>query len=160
MKNKFYLLFFLLTFAVLGFTRDFLFVNINNHLYNLFYQRQTHSLPNSLLFLTSYTYKTIYFGKYFLTLFYFTGYFLVTYFSVKLICGNKKFNRFVFYIYGVLFFIAILFMAYNYIFNHKFDGDEYTVSRWVMGIAQSPLVAFFMIASYKLYLKFNADKII
>ena len=38
-------------------------------------------------------------------------------------------------------------MTYNYLINNQLDGEEYTFSRWLLGIAQSPLVAFFMIAS-------------
>jgi hypothetical protein len=49
-------------------------------------------------------------------------------------------------------------MLYNYFVNEKFDGDEYTFSRWLMGIAQSPLVAFFMLASSKLYNKFQTEQ--
>jgi hypothetical protein len=46
-------------------------------------------------------------------------------------------------------------MTYNYLINNQFNGDEYTFSRWLMGIAQSPLVAFYIIASSTLYNKFQ-----
>jgi hypothetical protein len=49
-------------------------------------------------------------------------------------------------------------MMYNYFINQQLDGDEYTFSRWLMGIAQSPLVAFFTIASSTLYNKFQTEK--
>jgi len=44
-------------------------------------------------------------------------------------------------------------MVYNYTINKQLDGDEYLFSRWLLGIAQSPLVAFFIIASAALYKK-------
>jgi general stress protein CsbA len=81
------------------------------------------------------------------------AYFIVTYFVVKIICVDKKYTRWIIYIYGLLLLLSGISMTYNYIFNSNLDGDEYTLSRWLMGIAQSPLVAFFMIAANKLYEK-------
>lgn len=49
-------------------------------------------------------------------------------------------------------------MLYNYLINNQLGGDEYSFSRWLMGIAQSPLVAFFIIASGKLYNKFQTEQ--
>jgi hypothetical protein len=49
-------------------------------------------------------------------------------------------------------------MAYNYVINNQLNGDEFAFSRWLMGIAQSPLVAFFIIASSKLYNKFQTEQ--
>ena len=64
----------------------------------------------------------------------------------------------VIYIYVLLLVLSGISMAYNYLINNQLAGDEYTFSRWLMGIAESPLVAFFMIASSKLYNKFQTDK--
>ena len=158
MGNALKYLLFIVLFALLGFTREFIFVNINSHLYNLYYQRQEHTLPYSMLFLLNYDYKTIYFSKYGLTVAYFLGYLMTSYFSVKIICNTKSFSRWIIYIYALLILCSSIIMLYNYLFNHQYNGEEYTLSRWIMGIAQSPLVAFFMIASHTLYNKFNIDK--
>lgn len=61
------------------------------------------------------------------------------------------------YIYAILLALAGISMGYNYFVNSQLGGDEYTFSRWLMGIAQSPLVAFFIIASGKLYNKFQTE---
>ena len=95
----------------------------------------------------------MYYGKYFLTIFYFLAYFAVTYFAVKIICVDKQFTRWIIYIYSLLLILSSIIMAYNYFINNQLDGDEYTLSRWLMGIAQSPLVTFFMIAASNLYNK-------
>lgn len=147
----------MLLFAVLGFTREFIFVNINNQLFALYYNHPNLHLPNSLIFLTKLSYSTMYYGKYFLTVLYFLLYFLVTIYAIKIICGNKQFTRWIFYIYTLLLILASITMAYNYIVNNQLDGDEYTFSRWLMGIAQSPLVAFFMIAANSLYNKIQTQ---
>lgn len=62
------------------------------------------------------------------------------------------------YIYALLLVLSGIAMGYNYIFNNQLSGNEYTFSRWLMGIAQSPLVAFFIIASGKLYNKFQTEQ--
>lgn len=153
MKSGFKYLIFIALFAILGFSREFLFVNINNQLYAIYYGHPNLHLPQSLSFLMKLDYSTMYYGKYVLTVLYFFLYFVTTYFAVKLICDTKKFTRWIIYIYSLLLILSSIMMAYNYIFNNQLDGDEYTLSRWLMGIAQSPLVAFFMIATSSLYKK-------
>ena len=145
-------------FAILGFSREFMFVNINNQLFTLYYKNVDYRLPNSLLIFKSLDYTTLYYLKYFLTIFYFLLYFLTTFLAVKSICLNKKNAYWIIYIYALLLVLSGISMAYNYIINNQLGGDEYTISRWLMGIAQSPLVAFFMIASSKLFNKFQTKQ--
>ena len=155
--NLKYLLFFSI-FAILGFSREFLFVNINNQLYSLYYKNSEYILPNSLSFLNNIEYTTLYYLKYPLTVLYFLAYFFTSFFSVKFICLHKRNSIWVIYIYVLLLVLSGISMTYNYFINNQLAGNEYTFSRWLMGIAQSPLVAFFMIASSKLYNKFQTDK--
>lgn len=77
---------------------------------------------------------------------------------MKFISLNKKNAIWVIYIYALLLVLSGISMGYNYIINNQLGGDEYTFSRWMMGIAQSPLVAFFIIASGKLYIKFQTEE--
>ena len=48
MKINLKYLVFIAIFAVLGFSREFLFVNINNQLFTLYYKNVGYTLPNSL----------------------------------------------------------------------------------------------------------------
>ena len=52
-----------------------------------------------------------------------------------------------------MFALAGLSMIYGYFINGRLQDDEYTVSRWLMGIAQSPIICLILIASEKLYNK-------
>jgi hypothetical protein len=157
MKKAFNYGLYLLIFAVLGFSREFLFVNMNNQLYKLYYGNSKVPLPASIRFIEVFDYTTLYYLKYPLTLAYFIAYFLSSYFAVKTVCGDKKFSKWIIYIYALLLILSCISMAYNYIINNQLNGNEYTFSRWLMGIAQSPLVAFFVIASGTLYQKFKTD---
>jgi len=46
-------------------------------------------------------------------------------------------------------------MLWAYFIKVKLDTDEYSLSRWLMGIAQSPLPALFFIATAKLNKNLN-----
>ncbi len=153
MKPAFKYTHFILIFAFLGFSREFLFVNINNRLYKLYYGHSNLPLPDSLYFIQSLSYTTLYYSKFTLTILFYLAYFFVSFLAVKQITGNKKFTLYIIYIYALLLILASLTMIYNYTVNKQLDGDEYTFSRWLLGIAQSPLVAFFIIASAALYQK-------
>jgi hypothetical protein len=149
---------FIVIFAILGFSREFLFVNINNQLFKLYYHNEDIHIPSSLNFITHFDYSTLYYLKYPLTASYFTAYFFTTYLAIKYICFDKKISKWVIYIFALLLVLSSSSMAYNYFINNQLNGDEYTFSRWLMGIAQSPLVAFFIIASSKLYNKFQTEQ--
>ena len=155
MKINLKYLVFIAIFAVLGFSREFLFVNINNQLFTLYYKNVGYTLPNSLGLFNDLDYATLYYLKYPLTVLYFLAYFLTSFFAIKLICLHKKNALWVVYIYALLLVLSGISMTYNYLINNQFGGDGYAFSRWLMGIAQSPLVTFFIIASSKLYTKFQ-----
>jgi hypothetical protein len=158
LKTSLKYLFFISVFAFLGFSREFIFVNLNSQLYSLFYKRNDFVLPNSLSYFNQFDYSTLYFIKYPLTILYFLAYFFASYFTIKQLSGHKKIAQSIIYIYLILLALASISMLYNYVINSKFDGDEYTISRWLMGIAQSPLVAFFVLASSKLHHKFQTEQ--
>ncbi len=145
-------------FAFLGFTKEFLFVNINNQLYKIYYKNNDIVISKSLTILSKYNYETLYYIKYPLTILFFTVYFMASFYSVKIICGNKKITTWIVYIYSLLFTLSSITMLYNYIINNQLSGEEYTFSRWLMGIAESPLIAFFVISASSLYSKFNIEK--
>lgn len=158
MKNNLKYILFIAIFAILGFSREFLFVNTNNQLFKLYYHNEDIKIPVSLDFITHFEYSTLYYLKYLFTIIYFLAYFIISYLAVKLICHDKKNAKWIIYIYSILLVLSSISMAYNYLINNQLNGDEYTFSRWLMGIAQSPLVAFFIIASNKLYNKFQTEQ--
>jgi hypothetical protein len=158
LRNSIKYIFFICLFAVIGFSREFFFVNVNKQLYKLYYHDSDVIIPDSLNFITHFEYTTLYYLKFPFTIIYFLAFFFTSYFAVKLICNDKKNAKWIIYIYAILLVLSGISMAYNYLINNQLNGDEYTFSRWLMGIAQSPLVAFFMIASSKLYNKFQTEQ--
>ena len=50
----------------------------------------------------------------------------------------------------LLLTLAAITMLYGYIVNNRLQDSEYTISRWLLGIAQSPIIFLILIASQKL----------
>lgn len=152
-KIKWYLIFFLL-FAALGFLREFYFVNMNNILYIKYYQRPTFMpVPPILQPFLKLDYDRLYYLKYPATLLCALLYFIISWYTLKIITANKKVTRILLYAYAVLFILAAISMSYGYFVNNRLQDDEYTISRWLMGIVQSPIICLILLASEKLYSK-------
>jgi hypothetical protein len=151
LKNKYllFILFFLL-FGVLGLYREYFFGNYNNVMYFMYNGDTTVPVrPDFQLFL-GFSYKTLYYLKYVFTLIFFIAFFILSYLSVKVLTGDKKILKWFTYSYLLLLLLSTLLMVWTYFFRTNFESDEYSVSRWLMGIAQSPLPALFFIATAKL----------
>jgi len=151
-------IFFFVLFAILGFSREFLFVNINQYLYSLYYHFPNPYLPQSLEFIRSIDYVTLYYSKFALTIIYFFAYFFTTYYTIKTFTRQAYFLKTTIYLFVFILIISSLLTLYNYYINQNLGGQVYTLSRWFMGIAQSPLIAFFIIAASKLSFKKKADE--
>jgi hypothetical protein len=53
----------------------------------------------------------------------------------------------------VLLVVAGLSMAIGYGLSGTLKNDEYTLSRWLLGIAQSPIICLILLAAGNLYNK-------
>jgi hypothetical protein len=42
-------------------------------------------------------------------------------------------------------------MLYGYFVKQRLNHEEYTLSRWLMGVLQSPIICLILVASEKLY---------
>ncbi len=133
----------------LGFFREFLFENINSHLYYLWKGENNPNLPSSLLFLQNFEYWTLYYAKFFLIAV-FTGiYLLVSILLVSQFFREKAFrNITIAFFIGVFAFSGIIFSV-GYLLG---SGHEaYGISRKLIEFVQSPLACFFLIPAFALY---------
>lgn len=110
-------------------------------------------IPDIMLPFTNLDYATLYYSKYVSTIFWCFLFFIASFFAIRVITSNQYLVRSLFYIYAALLLIAGVLMMYGYFVNHRLQDDEYTMSRWLMGIAQSPLICLILLASEKLYQK-------
>ncbi len=159
LKNK-YLLFFLfgLVFIFFGSYREYFFISINNIMTIKYYGKPTSmAVPNSLMFIYNLDYKTIYYLKYPLTILSFLLFYGLSFWCLKSLTNDKNLLKWLTYSYLVLLLLSTISMLWAYFVKVKLQDDEYTFSRWLMGIAQSPLLVLFFLASSKLMEK--KDKI-
>lgn len=147
------IIFFLLVFGCLGYFREFFFVNLNNIMFQKYYNHTDLPIPSVMTFFNSFSYKTLYYSKYFLSLLWVTLFFLANYMALKHLTEKKILLKFLVYSYLILLSLAAVAMIYGYFINGRLQDDEYTLSRWLLGIAQSPIICLILIASEKLYPK-------
>jgi hypothetical protein len=147
------LIIFLLIFGCIGYFREFFFVNLNNIMFQKYYNHTDLPIPAVMEPFNSFSYKTLYYSKYILSLVWIAIFFVANYLAVKYLSDQKILLKFLIYSYIILLTLAALAMIYGYFVNGRLQDDEYTVSRWLLGIAQSPIICLILIASEKLYPK-------
>jgi len=146
------LLIFFLLFAVVGYFRESFFVNLNNIIYMKYYNRtSTLPVPGIMKVFERFSYDQLYYMKYPFTLLWTGAFFACNYFALKKLTSNRLLLKILIISYVLMLSMALLSMAYGYFVQNRLQDDEYTLSRWLLGIAQSPLVCLILLASEKLY---------
>ena len=159
LKNKYFIfIFFGLIFIFIGSYREYFFMMINNIMTVKYYGKPTSwPIPDSLMFIYNLDYKTIYYLKYPLTVLSFFLFYGLSYLCLKSLTNNKNLLKWLTYSYLVLLLLSTISMLWAYFVKVRLQDDEYTFSRWLMGIAQSPLLLLFFLASSKLTEKKNEE---
>lgn len=151
-------LLFLTLQAIAGFGRDSFFVQINNILYMKFYpQSERVPISSVMQVFDRLSYQDLYYLKFPLTLLWTLLYYGLNYATIRAFVTSKTVLKGLTIMYILLVALALLSVAYGFLMYNNLEKDEYTLSRWLMGIAQSPLPALLFIASATL-LKTDADE--
>lgn len=152
MKNsvKKYLLLLLILCIILflGYYRDFVFVTINAILQAKDYEAQ-YTPPASLQFLDQFPYGTLMNLKWLLTLLFSIVYLLVALVTLRVLFNKKRYNRITIGVYAVVMLISGMFMLTGYLFQGS-SAKMYEFSRYLMGMAQSPVILMILIPAFKL----------
>jgi hypothetical protein len=141
-------------FAILGYWREFFFVHINNIMFHKYHNSQPAlPIPDIMYPFTKISYNALYYSKYPYTLIWTCLFFAANYFALKKLTSTPFLIKILFFAYLIILLLAAFAMGYGYFINERFQNDEYTLSRWLLGIAQSPLICLILLASEKLYKK-------
>ena len=142
-------------FACLGYFREFLFVNINEQLRFLWYGNEESFMSEKLSFMQDWDYWTMYSLKWVLTVAFALIFMVCSAFALKAILNSFYWLELGF-IYFLLFSISgIIFIGYS-VFAVAEDG--YLISRYFMGLAQSPIPLMILIPA--IFLRKNlSDKV-
>lgn len=153
-KRIWWFIFFIVLFGVLGYFREFFFVHLNIILFEKYYHSTSEApFPEIMNVFRNFSFETLYYSKYPFTVLWVSVFFLANFFALKKLSSTIQLTKFLIYAYGVMFALVALSYIYGYFFNNGVIDDEYTLSRWLMGIAQSPIICLLLLASEKLYNK-------
>ena len=132
----------------LGYYRDFVFKSINaliqSHELNIDF-----SMPPSLSIFSNFEYTTLIKTKWLLTIICSAFYLVISIISVKILFENKKYIRITVGVYIALTIVSAIFMTTGYFFP-IISKNMYSFSRYLMGMAQSPLILMILIPAFKI----------
>lgn len=135
----------------LGFLREFIFENINTHLYYSWKKEINPYLPNSLGFLERFSYWELYYSKFALIVFFSILFLVISVYLIQQFFSDSIFRRITILFFAGIFTLSTLIFLVGIIIG---SADEaYGISRQLIEFIQSPLAAFFLIPSYHIYQK-------
>ena len=147
-KNRLAIIFFIAILIALSFLRESVFVNINLHLWYLYYHNDKSYLAPYLSFLSPLSYSQLYYFKWFLTVFFSLVFLFFSCIIIHYIFNEKKFIRWTIYAYLAVVAVSCISYCVGILFNHVENG--YIFSRFFMGMVQSPFILILLIPAFKL----------
>ncbi len=153
MRNKKKALLFIaaiLAFFFLGYLRDFIFVNLNDALYYIAHKQYKlqHGVDKRLQFLFNYSYKQLYYLKWLLTVMFSCFYFAVSFYTLRFLFSQKNIFKPLFILYTFLIVLSCMLTLIGILLND--NTWTYKTSRFLMGMAQSPIPLMILIFAIKL----------
>lgn len=132
----------------IGFLRDSIFKTINAILlaWDL---DQDYFLPPFLSFLENYEYETLENLKWLLTLLFSLLYLIITLLTIKLLFNNSRYIKIAVFTYIGIIFTSGIFILTGFVFSPT-ALKMYEFARYLMGMAQSPVILMILIPTFKL----------
>lgn len=156
--KKSILIIFIIIFLVFwGYFRDFLFKKINS-LLQAWDHDFDYEMPGLMKFITNFEYDTIVIFKWILTFVFWGIYLLMSVIVIKLFFTNKQFIKITIAAFITILMISGTFMMIGSLFTSASE-KMYEFSRYLMGMAQSPIVLMILIPVFKLYEKGNKETV-
>ncbi len=147
------LIFLTVSIIFLGYLRDSIFKSINA-LLRAWDLNQDYYLPRFLSFLENYEYNTLVNIKWLLTLLFSIFYLFFSLLAMKLLFNNRKYFKITLFTYLGIIILSGLFIIAGYLFESSSE-KMYEFARYLMGMAQSPIVLMILIPTFKLSEKEN-----
>ncbi len=156
MKTKYVAFFFL--FGVVGYLRERFFEHTNMIMYGKYWHKDEYAIahikmPAIMTPLNNLSYSTLYYSKYLFTAISVAIFLAISYLALKKLTQNKNILKFLVWSYLLLLILAGISMIIGYLMSGTLKNDEYTLSRSLLGVAQSPIICLILLAAEKLYSK-------
>lgn len=146
-KKYILLLLIVCVLLLMGYYRDFVFKTINALLQAKEYDAVFTS-PPTLQFLDHYSAEALIKLKWALTLLFTLVYCGITLFTINIVFGKKKYNQLTIAAYAVIILLSGMLMLLGYAFG--LAEHMYEPARYLMGLAQSPVILMILIPAFKL----------
>jgi len=146
--SKLSLFFIFILIIITGLLRLFVLENINYQLHHLYYGTSSSSMHSSLSFLRSFSYDALIKVKWLLTCAFTVTFYIYARWALNIIFRKGVHIKALNYTYISLIVLAFLFYFLDGVIGEL--GAGYKVSRFVIGIAQSPLPLVVLIPIFTL----------
>jgi hypothetical protein len=144
-----------LVLLFVGYLRDFVFKKLNA-LLQAWDHDMDYDMPGFMKFLTSYEYDTVLNIKWLLTFIFWAVYLVIAIVTVKLFFSGRQFLKITIATFVGILLISGTFMLIGVIFSSASD-KMYEFARYLMGLAQSPVILMILIPLFKMYEKSNLE---
>ncbi|MBA3971612.1 MAG: hypothetical protein H0X46_05615 [Bacteroidetes bacterium] len=153
LKKGFFVLFIIAAIILTGYLRDSVFKTINA-LLRAWDLDQDYPLPAYMSFLNTYEYDTIVRIKWLLTFAVSILYFSITLITIKILFNQKKYLKITVFTYAGILLFSALFIGIGFMFS-SLSEKMYGFARYLMGMAQSPIILMILIPAFKISEKEN-----
>lgn len=148
-KNKYFVLLLIVTLIVfISFYRDYFFRTVNAMLLAWDYEMD-YPMPAHLRFFESFDYDEVLNLKWLFTLVFASIFYFISRFTIQYLFNNKNYNRIVLFAFVGLTVLSGLFMAIGWMVPSSLER-MYEIARFLMGLAQSPVVLMILIPAFML----------
>lgn len=149
------LIIYLILFGILGYFRERFFEHLNIIMSSVYKNKDEYailrtSMPWIMTPFSKMSYATLYYLKYPLTLLWTFAFFFLSSLTLKKFANGPDIHKILKYAYVLIVILAGFSMLGGYLLHNSLKNDEYTFSRWLFGIAQSPLICLILLAADKL----------
>ena len=137
-----------LVMAFLGFSRQLLLRNINEQLSFLYYHKEVSYVVDSMAFIKQYSYESLVWSKWFLTITYTILYLLCTVVVLRTLSFNKDYIKLTVLMFGCIVVLSAILYGGLSLFGESLIG--YRLARFCMGLVQSPIPLMVLVPAYML----------
>lgn len=148
-RNKWFVAGIVVLFICTGFFREFVFLNWNEQMRVTYYHSPDPHVAPSMQWLGSFSYATLYWIKWPLTLLFSVVFGLYTLLAVHLSFANRQYTRITLLTYAALFVASFLFFAFGWMFGAR--DACYEIARFLAGLIETPAILIVLMASFMIH---------
>lgn len=145
-KKKVLIISFLAIYIALGFFREFIFLNINEQCRVTYYHDTDSHVAASLHWLSNFSYVTLYYAKWSLTLFFPILFALIAGKTILIAFGEKNLVRITWFVYAATLGMGLLIYLIGSMIGQT--ENTYEIARFLAGLTETPALLVILLASF------------